>query len=181
MGEVVKCGFIADTAILDTLESVQCDPLNPTSDGFRELVERAIQVKIDVVVGDLKETGGSDGHPGREILNYGHTMAHAIERATDYQVRHGEAVALGMVYVAELARLAGRLDDRVAAMHGSPRHGGTPHPLGRRSVRRAAGHDAGGQEVPGRDQLRFVVLDGLARRPSSRVLTSRCCARRTTD
>ena len=59
----------------------------------------------------------TDGHPGREVLNYGHTMAHAIERASDYRVRHGEAVALGMVFVAELARLAGRLDDETAARH----------------------------------------------------------------
>ena len=82
---------------------------------LREVIERAIQVKVDVVVGDLKETGGADGHPGREVLNYGHTMAHAVEKGTGYQVRHGEAVALGMVYVAELARLAGRLDDATAA------------------------------------------------------------------
>ena len=74
-------------------------------------------MKIDVVVGDLKETGGADGHPGREVLNYGHTMAHAVEKATGYGIRHGEAVALGMVYVAELARLAGRLDDETAARH----------------------------------------------------------------
>ena len=52
---------------------------------LRELVERAIRVKADVVAGDLKETGGADGHPGREVLNYGHTLAHAIERAEDYR------------------------------------------------------------------------------------------------
>ena len=60
---------------------------------------------------DLKETGGADGHPGREALNYGHTLGHAIERASGYPIRHGEAVAVGMVFVAELARLAGQLDD----------------------------------------------------------------------
>ena len=81
---------------------------------LRELVERAIQVKIDVVVGDFRETGGAGGHPGREALNYGHTLAHAIERAERYDVRHGEAVAIGCVYVAELARLAGRLAEAAA-------------------------------------------------------------------
>ncbi len=117
MGEVVKCGFIADPAILDLVEKDPEAALDPRSPVLRELIERSVQVKIDVVVADLKETGGVDGHPGREVLNYGHTMAHAIERATDYSIRHGEAVAIGCVYVAELARRAGHLDDATADRH----------------------------------------------------------------
>ncbi|WP_110205636.1 3-dehydroquinate synthase [Nocardioides daejeonensis] len=117
LGEVVKCGFIADPTILDLAESDPGAAQDSTSAVLRELVERAIQVKIDVVVADLKETGGADGHPGREVLNYGHTLAHAIERATDYEIRHGEAVALGCVYVAEVARRAGLIDDDLAARH----------------------------------------------------------------
>jgi 3-dehydroquinate synthase len=117
LGEVIKCGFIADPVILDLVANHPEDSLDPRSSILRELVERAIKVKIDVVVDDLKETGGSGGHPGREALNYGHTMAHAIETNTGYEVRHGEAVALGMVFVAELARLAGHLDDDTAALH----------------------------------------------------------------
>jgi 3-dehydroquinate synthase len=117
LGEVVKCGFIADPDILALVEQCPADALEPRSRELRELVERSIAVKIAVVQDDLRESGGSDGHPGREVLNYGHTMAHAIERATSYQVRHGEAVALGMVYVAELARLADRLDADVAKRH----------------------------------------------------------------
>ena len=117
LAEVVKCGFIADPAILDLVESTDPADADPDSPVLRELVERAIRVKVDVVVDDLKETGGRDGHPGREVLNYGHTMAHAIERASDYTVRHGEAVAIGAVYVAELARLAGLLDDATADRH----------------------------------------------------------------
>ena len=117
LGEVIKCGFIADPIILDLVANHPVEALDPRSRVLRELVERAIRVKIDVVVDDLKETGGSGGHPGREALNYGHTMAHAIETNTGYQVRHGEAVAMGMVYVAELARQAGHLDDDTAAMH----------------------------------------------------------------
>ncbi len=117
LGEVVKCGFIADPRILELVE--EHDPASLTSDSaaMRELVERAIQVKIDVVVADLKETGGAGGHPGREVLNYGHTLAHAIERAEDYSVRHGDAVAIGCVYAAELAGLAGVLDDATVARH----------------------------------------------------------------
>jgi 3-dehydroquinate synthase len=117
LGEVVKCGFIADPRILELVE--ENDPASLTADSalVRELVERAIQVKIDVVVADLKETGGVDRHPGREVLNYGHTLAHAIERAEDYSVRHGDAVAIGCVYAAELAGLAGVLDASTVARH----------------------------------------------------------------
>ncbi len=117
LGEVVKCGFIADPAILDVVETSPEAALDPASPQLRELVERAIAVKVDVVVGDLKETGGLAGHPGREVLNYGHTLAHAVEKASGYRVRHGEAVALGMVFVAELARSAGVLDDVTARRH----------------------------------------------------------------
>jgi 3-dehydroquinate synthase len=116
LGEVVKCGFIADPEILALLERCPDDALEPRSGELRELVERSIAVKIGVVEEDLGETGAGGGI-GREVLNYGHTLAHAVEKATDYRVRHGEAVALGMVYVAELARLAGRLDDHTAQRH----------------------------------------------------------------
>ena len=100
---------------------------------LRELVERAIRVKIDVVVADLKETGGAGGHPGREVLNYGHTLAHAIERAEGYRMRHGDAVAIGCVYAAELAGLAGVLDDATVDRHRDVlRAGRAPHDLRRR-------------------------------------------------
>ncbi|MEE7714298.1 3-dehydroquinate synthase, partial [Bacillus sp. 5001] len=98
LGEVVKCGFIADPVILDLIEANDPASLTGDSDVTRELIVRAIQVKIDVVVDDLTERGGSEvsgGHPGREALNYGHTLAHAIERTSGYAVRHGEAVAIG--------------------------------------------------------------------------------------
>lgn len=120
MGEVVKCGFIADAEILRLVEADPAAATDPAGTVLPELVERAIQVKIDVVVADLKETGGIEGragHPGREALNYGHTMAHAIERAEGYTMRHGEAVAIGCVFVAELARRTGHLDDATAARH----------------------------------------------------------------
>ncbi|RNL64117.1 3-dehydroquinate synthase [Nocardioides marmoriginsengisoli] len=162
LGEVVKCGFIADPEILALIERCPADALEPRSAELRELVERAIAVKIAVVVGDLKETGGADGHPGREVLNYGHTMAHAIEKATSYRVRHGEAVALGMVYVAELARLAGRLDADTAARHAAALASvGLPVRFG--EVDFEVLHDAMRVDKKTRgSQLRFVVLDGLA-------------------
>ena len=81
LAEVVKCGFIADPRILDLVEESHRSELREGRRILRELIERAIQVKIDVVVADLRETGGRDGHPGREVLNYGHTLGHALERA----------------------------------------------------------------------------------------------------
>ena len=120
LGEVVKCGFIADPEILRLVEETDPDDLVPSSPVLRELVERAIRVKIDVVVADLKETAGdgaAGGHPGREALNYGHTLAHAIERAEDYEIRHGEAVAIGCVFVAELAHRAAGLPAELVERH----------------------------------------------------------------
>ncbi len=163
MGEVVKCGFIADPRILAILDERGPAALEPGSAALRELVERAVRVKVDVVVGDLKETGGVDGHPGREALNYGHTMAHAIEKSTGYAVRHGEAVALGMVYVAELARLAGRLDDATAARHATALEAvGLPTRFDRVGFEELLGLMRVDKKARG-DQLRFLVLDGLAR------------------
>jgi 3-dehydroquinate synthase len=115
MAEVVKCGFISDPVIL---ERVQHDPqaiLTPDSPALADVIRRAIQVKADVVAGDLKES--VDKVLGREVLNYGHTLGHAIELNERYRWRHGPAIAVGMVYVAELARLAGRLSDSVVDLH----------------------------------------------------------------
>ena len=119
MAEVVKCGFIADPAILEIVERSPQIALTVGSAEMRELVERAIRVKIDVVSADFRENrgAGSGGHPGREALNYGHTLGHAIERAEKYRFRHGAAVSIGMVFVAELARLSGQLDEPTAVRH----------------------------------------------------------------
>ncbi|MDR6865220.1 3-dehydroquinate synthase [Phycicoccus sp. 3266] len=111
LAEVVKCGFIADPVILDLVEADPEGVSTPSGPHVRELIERAVQVKADVVGQDLTEQGL------REILNYGHTFGHAVEQVERYAFRHGAAVSIGMVYVAELARLAGRLDDAVVDRH----------------------------------------------------------------
>ena len=164
LGEVVKCGFVADPSILDIVERTDPDALTHDSAELRELVERAIQVKIDVVVDDLKETGGRDGHPGREVLNYGHTLAHAIERAERYVIRHGEAVAIGCCFVAELARLTGHLDEETAARHARA-FGSVGLPT--RYTGKASFEDLlAAMRVDNKSRgntLRFVVLDGLAK------------------
>lgn len=115
MAEVVKAGFIRDTTILDLVEADPVAAVDPTSPVLRELVERAVRVKADVVAGDLYETSRALG--GREILNYGHTLGHAIERAERYRWRHGSAVSVGMVFAAELAFLAGRLPEADVDRH----------------------------------------------------------------
>ena len=108
--EIVKCGFIADPEILALYEK---DPIAALSvDGsLPELVERAIAVKANVVAQDFKEAGL------REILNYGHTFGHAIERHEDYLWRHGCAVAVGMCFVAELSAARGLIDDELRQRH----------------------------------------------------------------
>ena len=162
LGEIIKCGFIADPRILALVEETEPDELTGDSAVLRELVERAVQVKIDVVVGDLRETGGAQGHPGREVLNYGHTMAHAIERAEDYSVRHGEAVALGCVYVAELAHRTGVLSRAVADRHRSAfARVGLPTTYAGSSFEELHAAMKVDKKARG-SQLRFVVLTDLA-------------------
>jgi 3-dehydroquinate synthase len=163
MAEVVKCGFIADPTILSIVEESPEDAMTPGSSQLRELVERAIQVKLDVVATDFKETGGSGGHPGREALNYGHTLGHAIERAERYQWRHGEAISIGMVFVAELARLDGRLDAAVADRHRSALSSvGLPTSYDGASWEELLATMRIDKKSRG-DLMRFVVLEELAR------------------
>ncbi|GAA4702528.1 3-dehydroquinate synthase [Kocuria gwangalliensis] len=111
MAEVVKCGFIADPVILDLIEGNSQAVRDSQSPVVRELIERAIRVKAEVVSSDLKESGR------REFLNYGHTLGHAIEHNERYQWRHGAAVSVGLVFAAELARAAGTLADDVVDRH----------------------------------------------------------------
>ena len=162
MAEVVKCGFIADPEILTIVERSPADAMAPGSAQLRELVERAIQVKLDVVAGDFKETGGSGRHPGREALNYGHTLGHAIERAERYQWRHGAAISVGMVFVAELARRAGMLDDDTAARHRAELSSvGLPTSYAGASWPELLETMRIDKKTRG-DLMRFVVLSGLA-------------------
>lgn len=99
MGEIIKCGFIRDRSILEVTE--ENAPVKKHDECVIDLVEKAVRVKADVVSTDLKESGL------REILNYGHTLAHVVEKLTNYQVRHGEAVSIGIVYAAHVARELG--------------------------------------------------------------------------
>jgi len=161
LAEVVKCGFIADPQILDLVEehtAVLLDPVAAASSPvLHELVERAVAVKARVVGEDLKEAGL------REILNYGHTFGHAVEHVERYQWRHGAAVSVGMVFAAELARLAGRLSDDVVDRHRSIL-GSLGLPVSYRADRWERLMAAMRRDKKTRgDLLRFVVLEDVAR------------------
>lgn len=157
MAEVVKCGFIADPAILDLIEKDPEAVADPASDVVRELIERSIAVKAEVVSADLKESGL------REVLNYGHTLGHAIELAERYAWRHGAAVSVGMVFAAELARSVGRLEDAVADRHRSILTS-LGLPTSYRGDRWQALLDGMRRDKKARgDLLRFVVLDDVAK------------------
>jgi len=157
LAEIIKAGFIADPVILDLIEADPEGARTPDGPHTAELLERSIRVKAEVVSADLKECGR------REFLNYGHTLAHAIEKNERYDWRHGAAVSVGMVFAAELGRIAGRLDDATADRH--------------RSILESVGLPVTyrGDQWPKLletmrvdkksrgDLLRFIVLDGLAK------------------
>lgn len=157
MAEVVKTGFIADPRILELIEADPAAAVDPASPVLRELVERSIRVKADVVSADLRESGL------RETLNYGHTLGHAIEKNERYRWRHGAAVSVGLVFAAELGRLAGRLDDATA-----DRHSAVLKLLGLPLTYSAAAWpkllDSMRMDKKSRgNRLRFIVLDGLGK------------------
>ena len=109
--EIAKCGFIAEPEILELLEADVDRATDPSTPEFQRLIELAVGVKARVVSEDFREGGL------REILNYGHTLGHAIEHAERYQWRHGVAISIGMMYAAELGRLAGALSDAAVDRH----------------------------------------------------------------
>jgi len=156
MAEVIKAGFISDPVILDLVESDPHAAAMPGGPHERELIERAVLMKAAVVAADLREAGL------REMLNYGHTLGHAIERAENYSIRHGAAVSVGMCFAAELSRLAGRLDGATARRHSSVLSA-TGLPVRYRAeawpeLRAAMNVDKKARA----SKLRFVVLDRLA-------------------
>lgn len=121
-GEVAKSGFIMDEEILRILESHAAALRgfdgatfleSPLKDVVCELIERTVRVKVHHVSSDLKEQGL------REFLNYGHTLGHAIEQIEHFRWRHGNAVAVGMVFAAELSNLLGYIDRDLVDYHRS--------------------------------------------------------------
>ncbi|WP_411075120.1 3-dehydroquinate synthase [Streptomyces sp. cmx-4-7] len=157
LAEIIKAGFIVDPVILDLIEEDPQAARTPAGPHTAELLVRSIKVKAEVVSGDLRESGR------REILNYGHTLAHAIEKNERYKWRHGAAVSVGMVFAAELGRLAGRLDDATADRHRAILES-VGLPLSYRGDQWPKLLETMRVDKKSRgDLLRFIVLDGLAK------------------
>ena len=155
--EVIKCGFIADPEILRIVGETSPEILlDPSSEQLAEITTRAITVKARVVSADLTEGGL------REILNYGHTLAHAIERANDYTWRHGDAVAVGCCFAARLSAQRGLLGAEEVALHDELfARVGLPTRYEDSSLEELTHIMASDKKVR-RGILRFVLLDGIA-------------------
>lgn len=160
LAEVVKVGFTSDPEILRIIQADRAAATDPSSDVMIELIARAVQVKATVVSADFREVRAGAAL-GREVLNYGHTLGHAVEHLEQYAWRHGAAISVGMCFVAELARLGGRLSDADAALHfeilgnlGLPTSypaGHWPELISAMSLDKKARGSV----------IRFVVLDGI--------------------
>jgi 3-dehydroquinate synthase len=104
MAEAIKHGVIRDAAYFAQLRDAApalIEPAAATSDAMRQLIARSVAIKSEVVNNDPREKGE------RKILNFGHTLGHAVEAASGYALRHGEAIAIGMVLEAQLGELLG--------------------------------------------------------------------------
>lgn len=110
MSELVKYGFISDPEILDIALS-DAAATDTTSAVFEDLVRRSVSIKERVTSEDFRESGQ------REVLNYGHTLGHAIEHAERYKWRHGAAISIGMTFAAELSMLSGKLSESDVEKH----------------------------------------------------------------
>lgn len=153
--EIIKTGFIHDPVIIDRYREDPAACLDPMQ-GLPELIERSVAVKAAVVGADLKESSL------REILNYGHTFGHAVELREHYTWRHGRAVAVGMMFVANLAQQRGLIDQQLLDLHREILLSvGLP-------VAYAGGHfpelyDAMTRDKKNRDgHIRFVALTAIA-------------------
>ena len=111
LAEVLKSGFIVDGQIIELLKEKKLQQVRSSRALTLELIIRTVAVKAKVVSGDFKESFD------REILNYGHTLGHAIELQSKYTLRHGECVSIGLVFAANLAKQLGILSEEIAALH----------------------------------------------------------------
>lgn len=98
LAEVIKYGMIWSPELFSMLEEKWWDVVNLEPRTTAEIVKQSCEIKAHVVAGDEKEGGL------RRILNFGHTIGHAVEASSDYRIPHGEAVAMGMSAVARISR-----------------------------------------------------------------------------
>jgi 3-dehydroquinate synthase len=157
LAEVVKCGFIVDAQILDLLKGKNLSAIRSDVALVQDLITRSVAVKAHVVASDFKESFG------REVLNYGHTLGHAIEIHSKYSLRHGEAVSIGLVFAAQLAGVKGLLDSETIAAHEQILNGiGLPTKYPSDSWQHLYPLLALDKKSRGH-QLRFVALSGVGK------------------
>ena len=113
LAEVVKYGFIQDPGLLELVERESSKVLARNDSLLEEIVARSVAIKAAIVSADEREAGP------RALLNYGHTVGHALEHARRGEFRHGEAIALGMMVAAYCAFDLGLIDDLVVERHRS--------------------------------------------------------------
>lgn len=162
LAEMIKHGFIADERTLQIFEQSPSRMLVADSAELAEAVVRSIEVKAAVVSADLRESTSSGKSVGRELLNYGHTLGHAVEVEEGFRMRHGEAISVGMVFAAELSHRLGRLDPGTVARHRRILESvGLPTGYSAAAWPKLRGLMNIDKKTRG-DALRFVLLEGVA-------------------
>jgi len=155
LAEVIKCGFINDQAILNSIAGKDVQEIRADGVLVMDLITRSVAVKAHVVASDFKESFN------REILNYGHTLGHAIEIHSKYTLRHGEAISIGLIFAAELAHIKGYLTPEIVEVHRQILGGvGLPISYPRDAWQTLYPLLALDKKARGH-QLRFVAISGL--------------------
>jgi 3-dehydroquinate synthase len=153
--EIIKHAIIRDAEMFRALSSRAKPPvrLRPRDDGFVALIRRNIAIKARIVMADAREISGE-----RALLNFGHTVGHAIERATEFKIPHGDCISVGMVAACAISiKRAGlssqERDDVVSLLKGFELPTQPPAEVDRKKIAAAVAHDK--KFVGGR--IRFVV------------------------
>jgi len=153
LAEVIKTGLISDTSILNRLEGL--NTISEVREYSAELIEKSARVKADVVSKDFKEG------KLREILNFGHTFGHAVEKSMNYELRHGEAVSIGLVYALMLSEdLAGFDADQTSKVVALLTRFGLPITVTGLSFEELLQLMLGDKKTRG-SQLRFIGLEDI--------------------
>jgi 3-dehydroquinate synthase len=168
IAEAVKCGAIADASLFRAIER-QTDAIIGRSPGaLQGLIARAARLKARIVYGDERESGR------RMLLNFGHTLGHAIESTAGFRLRHGEAVAIGMGLECRIAVRMGWLDPSAAArIEGLIRALGLPvRPPRGLAARRLIAATTRDKKARG-GSVRYVVPSGIGRHAGGRQFSVR--------
>jgi len=130
LAEIIKHALIKDKDFFHFIEKNIDKILNRDSETLKRTIKRSCEIKAEIVVQDEKEKGI------RKILNYGHTIGHAIETALSYEISHGQAIAIGMAYAAKLSAKLGFLHEgSVIRQNNLLEYAGFPHKLSRHKLK----------------------------------------------